>query len=565
MKKILIIGIGLVAGHIGYAQEIPVSVKDSNAIKELFFAGLREKLNDNYTKANANFSKILLIDPENEAVYFELANLYLRQNRLLDAEIAIKKALTINPNNVWFLKLQAQIYKQTGNMPALVQTFDQLILLVPETESYYFDRANALYIGGRKEEALQAYYAMEQKFGVSKASTAAKERLNNSNLTNLPSYNGLQQLITENPNDVKNYLHLSGVLLEQKKTEEALELLLKAKALATDNYEVNLALADIYYALKKPKEASDALKQAFHSTEMPLSHKMKILSQMLIRFNQHDIAKNAVELAEIVLKDYSDDPKVRVLYGDILYQKGALNEARQQYLLAIGQSDQLYIAWEKLLGVQTLMGRYEEAIKTGEEALSLYPNQAILYYYRAFSLHRNGQNAEAGLELKYALQLEADDPNLKSMILALQAEVLIDQGRLKEADKAFDEAVQLAPDNYLTMSNYAYYLALRNQNLVKAEKLAAKAVAAQPHNSSVLDTYAVVLFKLGRYNEALKYIEKVVQNSKDANPVYLEHYGDILFMKGEKENALLQWQNSRATGNHSEKLMRKINEKKYIK
>ena len=90
-------------------------------------------------------------------------------------------------------------------------------------------------------------------------------------------------------------------------------------------------------------------------------------------------------------------------------------------------------------------------------------------------------------------------------------------------------------------------------------------MAAQPYNSSVLDTYAVVLFKLGRYNEALKYIEKVVQNSKDANPVYLEHYGDILFMKGEKENALLQWQNSRATGNHSEKLMRKINEKKYIK
>lgn len=545
------------------AQQTPVAVKDNNAIKELFFTGLKEKLGENYTNASNSFSKILIIDPNNDAAHFELANLQLRQNKMLDAEISIKKALAVQPSNIWYLKLQTEVYKRNGNMDALIQTFDQLIKLDPEFENYYFDRANALYIAGKVGDSQKAYDLLEQKFGVSKASTAAKQRFKNPN--DAATGNDLQKLIAAQPDDVKNYLTLSGVLLEKNQNEEALAVLQKAKKIAPENYEVDLALADIYYALKKSDEAFAALKSAFTNPEMPWQNKVKILGQMLTRFSKPEVAKNTAELGLITLNEHKDDPKIMVLYGDILYQQGNLSGAKEQYLAAIKKSEQLYIAWEKVLGVQTLMGNYQEAIKTGEEALTIYPNQAILYYYRAFALHRNGQNAEAGFELKNALQLEPDDANLKAMILALQAEVLIDQGKLKEADAAFDKAVVLAPNNYLTLSNYAYYLALRNHDLPKAEKLASKAALAMPQNSSILDTYAIVLFKLNRFDEALKHIEKALQNNEGNNPVYLEHYGDILFLKGDKENAVSQWQKAKNAGNQSEKLNRKINEKKYIK
>lgn len=545
------------------AQQKPLAVKDSNAIKEFYFAGLKEKLSENYVNASNSFSKILIIDPDNSAAHFEIANIQLRQNKLLDAEVSIKKALAGQPNNVWYLKLQSEIYKRSGNMDALVQIFDQLIKLEPETESFYFDRANALYIAGKVDESKKAYDLLEDKFGVSKASTTAKQRFKSVN--DPAKSNDLQKQINDNPSDLKNYLDLSGTLLEKNQNDEALATLLKAKQLDADNYELNLALADVYYALKKPEEAFSSLKAAFTNAEMPLPNKVKILSQMLLRFNKPEVVKNATELGLITLNEHKNDAKIVLLYGDILYQQGNLSGAKEQYLAAIKQSEQLYIAWEKLLGVQTLMGSYAEAIKSGEEALQIYPNQAILYYYRAFALHRNGQNAEAGFELKNALQLEPEDANLKAMILALQAEVLIDQGKLKEADLAFDKAVSLAPNNYLTLSNYAYYLALRNHDLPKAEKLASKAASAMPQNSSILDTYAIVLLKLNKVDDALVYIQKALQNNEANNPVYLEHYGDILFLKGDKENAVMQWQKAKAAGNQSEKLNRKINEKKYIK
>ena len=51
----------------------------------------------------------------------------------------------------------------------------------------------------------------------------------------------------------------------------------------------------------------------------------------------------------------------------------------------------------------------------------------------------------------------------------------------------------------------------------------------------------------------------------ESNPVYLEHYGDILFLKGNKDNAVVQWQKAKEAGNGSEKLIKKIHEKKYFK
>lgn len=548
-----------------FAQEAPFPTTNTNHITtDLYFAGLKDKMIENYANANANFSKIINLDPKHDAAYFELATINYRQNKLLEAETAIKKAVSLKPQNIWYLKLQAEIYKRNGNMDALVNVFNQIIGLTPANEDNYFDKANALFLGGKNEEALKAYQEIEQKFGVSKELTAARQRVN-MQASAAPDHSTIDKLLAENPNDVKNYLYLSGVLLAKNKQEEALALLQKAKGVEPTNFEIDLAMADIYQLQKKNELAIVSLRLAFDHPDMPVDHQIKIVSAMLPRFTNQTVVKDATELVKLAVKNHPNNPKLLVLYGDVLYQQGNFNGAKEQYLAVLKISEQHYVAWEKVLGIQNLMEQYAEAIKTGEDALSIYPNQAILYYYRAFALHRNGQNAEAGIEIKSALQLDGDDNSLKAMIFALQAEVLIDQQKLKEADIAFDKSIELAPDNYLTLSNYAYYLALRNQNLSKAEVLAAKAAAALPKNTSIADTYALVLFKLGKYDLALTWIQKALPNNEASNPVYLEHYGDILFLKGDVTNAVLQWQKAKQAGNVSEKLNKKINEKKYIK
>ncbi|MGF1923782.1 MAG: tetratricopeptide repeat protein [Bacteroidia bacterium] len=548
-----------------YAQDPSVSkLRDSNIIKELFFTGLKEKMLENYVNATASFNKIVELDPKNDAALFELATVNLRQNKLLESEILIKRAISLNPENSWYYRLQSEIYKRNGNMEALVSVFNQLIELSSDNEDLYFDRANALFLSGKADEALKAYDVIEQKFGSSPSLTTAVQRIKIQN-TEAPSANTIDKMLSDNPADIKNHLYLSGVLLEKGKKDEALGLLQKVKTIEPDNFEIDLAIADIYQSQRKNELAIVALRSAFAHPAMPFDNKIKIISQMLPRFNNALVVRDATELAQIALKAHPKESKLITLYGDVLYQQGNLSLAKEQYELALRISEQHYPAWEKLLALQTVMGQYAEAIKTGEDALTLYPNQAILYYYRAFALHRNGQNAEAGIEIKSALSLDGEDVKLKAMIFALQAEVLIDQQKLKEADQAFDKSIALEPNNYLTLSNYAYYLALRNHDLSKAEVLASKAALALPKNASIADTYAFVLFKIGKYDIAKTWIERAIQNNEASNPVYLEHYGDILYMKGERDSALLQWQKAKQIGNSSDKLIKKINEKKYIK
>lgn len=539
-----------------YAQK-EVALKDTNAVKELFFAGLRDKMTENYPKAANSFSKIVDIDPQNDAALFELANLYFKQNKFMEAELAIKKAIVIKPANIWYIKLQADVYRRLGNPEALIRVLDQLIALDENDKFYYFDKANALYFSGKKAEAEKLYQDIEQKFGSSKELDMARQRFAFQN----------KNTAKQKPDETTstgNYLLIGAQLLENNKPTEALAVLQKAKQAEPQNFEIDLAMADVYQELKQNDAAIAALQNAFNNPEMPLNARLSVLGKVLAKPNSLMKSKNIMDLALNTLKEYPGNTKAMLMYGDLLYQTGNLAASKEQYAKAVKIEPQLYIAWEKLLAVQTLLGNYEEAIKVGDEALTYYPNQAILYYYKAFALHRNGQNAEAAFDIKNALQLDAEDKNLNAMILALQAEVFIDQGKLKEADEAFEKAIAIAPNNYLTMSNYAYYMALRNHNLDKAENLALKAASAHPANASVLDTYAFVLLKQNKLDAALENIRKALQ-SDPSNGVYIEHHGDILYLKGEKEKALEQWIKAGSNGNASEKLKRKINEKKYIK
>jgi tetratricopeptide (TPR) repeat protein len=546
----------------GQDASLPVVNRDSNMVKQLFFAGLREKMSDNYAVASSSFSKIVSLDPKNHAALFELANVNLRLEKLTEAERNIKEAVKLSPDNVWYWRLLGEVYKRTNKMPELVDVFNQLIRIQPDNDAYYFDKANAQFLSNKSEEAKKTYDEIERRFGQSNDLTNAKKRFQQSGST---SESDIVKLLEGNQADVKNYLYAAGLLLQKGNDAEALKVLTKAQQLEPGNFEVNLGLADIHRKLKNDDAAFAALKMAFESDQMPLPEKVKIIAALFPKINQAIVAKNITELSKMLAEKNPSDAKTLALYGDVLYQQNKLNEALAQYKAALKLSEQIYVVWEQVINIETLTGQYNEAVKTGEEALTIYPNQAGLYYYTAYALFKTEKYDLAQNNLKTALQLDVDNKSLQAQVYALQGDIYINQNNFAQAKTAFEKAIATEPDNYLIMNNYAYYLALKNDDLDKASKLAETAANAMPNNSSVTDTYAFILFKQRKYDEAKIWIEKALQNNSSKNGVYLERYGDILFMKGDKEGALIQWQKAKEAGNGSEVLNKKINEKKYFK
>ena len=90
------------------------------------------------------------------------------------------------------------------------------------------------------------------------------------------------------------------------------------------------------------------------------------------------------------------------------------------------------------------------------------------------------------------------------------------------------------------LNNYSYSLAERGIQLERALAMATEAVRQEPENASYLDTIGWVYYRLGKYDEAEKYIARAIATGHASSAVH-EHMGDIYFKMGEKEKAEKFW------------------------
>ena len=211
-----------------------------------------------------------------------------------------------------------------------------------------------------------------------------------------------------------------------------------------------------------------------------------------------------------------------------------------------------------------MAGNVDDAIKDGNEALSIFPNQAWMNYLMAVAWL---QKKDYNRALNYAgnvPSLETQDHGLLSQCYSVEGDCYHGMKDYKRSDDAYDKSITYNPDNIYTLNNYAYYLSIRGEQLTKAAQMSKHANDIEPNNSSFEDTYAWVLFKQQKYADAKIWIEKALSHSKNKSAIATEHYGDILFYLGDIDAAVQNWKHAKQLGSGSPQLDRKIDEKKYI-
>lgn len=537
--------------------------RDSIRVKELFFSGLQEKISMNYSLAASTFSKILDLDPANDAALYELANISFAGNKPDEAERLVRKAVTVSPENEWYWVLLSDIYKRTNKISDLVFVLDELSRLSPKNEAYYYDKANALLMLKRVDEAETIYNEIEKRFGASEDLTSARQRILMQQGKSAKLTDELERQIRSNPEDLRNYIYLSEVYSREGKQQKAVEILNKAKQISPENAMIRLALADNYKALRQFENTFIELKVAFEDPDLNIDEKVRIVLSFFPMFADMKARAYANELASIMVRVHPEEAKAHALFGDVLFQERKYPLAQESYKRALKINDQVYQIWEQLLRIQVSRGEFQQTVLDGEHALSIFPNQAALYLYTGIGYAQTQKHEKAISYLKSALDLETEDKDILVQIHSNMGDSYNSLKQFKQSDQAYTKALELDPRNSYVLNNYAYYLSLRGENLIEAEKMSRRSNELDPDNSSSEDTYAWILFKLKKYEEARTWIERALRHdSKSA--VQIEHYGDILYFLGEKEKALTQWWAAKQMGSRSKTLDRKIDEKKYI-
>ena len=545
-------------------EELSISEDDKNEFEYTFIEGLKQKMIGNQQAAITLFSKCLEINPNSSSAMFELAKIHSGNGDQTSSSLLLEKAINIDPQNKWYKVLLAQIYQQGKQYKKAADLYQQLYALDSENLEYLYMNAALLSSAEKFDQAIVVYNELEKKIGINDQISVEKQQIYQAAGKKKEAQAELQKLIDYNPKEPRYYGLMADYYLSEKDETNALKYYLKILEIEPDNGFVLFSLTSFYRQKEDKEKAWEYIRKGFLNKSADVETKIQYYLMMTAEEKPFFTEDQVNELVQTLIKTNGDDYRVYTVYAEYLISKGKLEEARDQLRKVLETQKDNYMIWERMLLISNDLLDFKSIYTDAEKAIELFPNQPVLYGLRAVACLQLEKYTEALDILKEGDAYLLDNKLMKVQFELYRAEANYKLGRVEDAFKAFDAVISIDPENWLAMNNYAYYLSVRNENLEKAEQLSGKAVRANPDNSTYLDTYAWVLFMRKDYSLAKFYMETAIKNGGDKNGVIVEHYGDILFMLGQKDKAMEQWKKAEETGDFSEFLSEKIKQGRYL-
>jgi len=531
----------------------------------LFAEALKQRMLGNPQNAVQLLSGCLEIDPNSSAAMFELADIHASNNDFTSASLLLEKAIQINPENIWYKQLLAQIYQQTRKFDQAAVLYDQLVKSDPENLEYLYSKALMLTSAQKYNEAIETYRLMETKTGINDQISVAIQELYVLKKQPEKAFAEIQKLIQQDPTEPRYYGLMADLYQSVGDKDNALKYYNKILELDPESGFVHFSLANFYLENNDPEMSFAETKKGFESKNVELQTKLQLYMMLVANRDEAKLTDEREEmLIAALMETHPNESMVYTILTDFLLRKGKIAEGRTALLRAIELGNNDFMLWERLLFIDNDLQDWKALDEHSKKAITMFPNQPNIYLLGGVANIQLEKYTEAIAVLDEGIDFVVDNQPLKGQFLMLKGEALYKQNKIDEAFKLFDRSVELSPDNFVGLNNYAYYLSLTGRDLDKAERMSAKVIQRFPENSTYLDTYAWVLFKKGNYPLAKFYMESALKYSTETSAVMLEHYGDILFMMNKTEEAKQYWEKALNSGGTSEVLKRKIKENKYI-
>ena len=121
--------------------------------------------------------------------------------------------------------------------------------------------------------------------------------------------------------------------------------------------------------------------------------------------------------------------------------------------------------------------------------------------------------------------------------------VLDRQKKFAESEAVFRQLLSKEPDNAPALNYFGYMLAERGERLNESVDYIKRALAVDPDNGSYLDSIGWAYFKDGKLDMALEQLQRAAQMLA-TNSLVQDHYADVLFRVGRYDDAIAAWMKS---------------------
>ncbi|MFH1338984.1 MAG: tetratricopeptide repeat protein [Candidatus Omnitrophota bacterium] len=272
-------------------------------------------------------------------------------------------------------------------------------------------------------------------------------------------------------------------------------------------------------------------------------------------YERLDKLEEALREYKTAVRQDPRNPQLHLSLAAALIKQNKLKESIPELKQAIklasageaSQSESISIEAHTILAlVYSLQGKMDEANLEYEEvlrgALAVDPQNVRIHKSLGQLYLRQEKLSDAQKTYEFIVDLAPSDPEARFYLGTIYEE----RGERPKAIEEFKAALKLNPEYPDALNSLGYLYAEESINLEEAEQLIKKALEYESNNGAYIDSLGWVYFNQGRYQEAVRELERAVQFFPDS--LIYEHLGDAYLKQGNSAKARESWQKSLELG-----------------
>lgn len=198
-------------------------------------------------------------------------------------------------------------------------------------------------------------------------------------------------------------------------------------------------------------------------------------------------------------------------------------------------------AHEDLAYILSRLDRTDEAIALLENMVAQDGNDLVMASVLTRFLASEERFDEAALVMDKAIATLEEPEQRHWSLFYERAKAYERSKQWAKAEPDFLKALELQPDQPYVLNYLGYSWVDQGLYLDRALGMIDKAVKARPNEGFIVDSLGWAYYKLERFEEAEKYLQRAVALSP-SDALLLDHYGDALWQNGHHREARFQWE-----------------------
>jgi tetratricopeptide (TPR) repeat protein len=544
-KRLLVVPFLLAFAAVGFAQT------PTNAKGDAYYHFSKGRLLDDEGHAGQaidEYKKALELDPNNSLIYSEMAESYLKNNRVREAVDTATQAIKTDPNNIEAHRLLSGIYIQligraTPQQPPNTETINNAIhefeeiVRIDSSEQQAFLMLGRLYqIKGDRNRAMTIYQTFLGLEPGSEEGVTALAKLQLDAGNNAEAIGLLEDFIKQRPDSAEAYQTLGEAYSDTEQFNKAADAFKHASELDPDDVELKKSEAQALFVADRIDEAQK-LYEDLATADSDDGVALLRLGQIYRRQLKYTQARQYLQKAaqsfpdsleiefNLVLLDrdegFLEDSLKRV--EDILKKT---ERANGRYTDAEKQNRRVFLMNQGL--ISSTIGNYTESIRAFTELKALTEKNGSVDAL-IVDTYRTARNLDKALQ--YCEQALAEAPESRQLQM-LRADMIAEKGRVDEGIKALEKLTKNTDEDFDVYSAMTS-IYQRARKFDDAQNVLNTASRRFPRDERIYFLQGALYEKEKKFGEAEQQFRRALEINQD-NAAVQNYLGFILADRGLK-------------------------------